>query len=175
MEIPREQAEKLGRYFMNASPFLWGVLKEKNKKGRLKELQEMGFLKAYVAGSNPIYTKINRDLLLELGIAGILEKIVIPRVQQGFAPEVLRRFRDSWMAGETPDLDFLVRNKLYRKTTMITVRTGEVRDDWAIDAPIVGYRDPAYIFLLIERQFNVIEGWTVFAGLWFEEIEPLLR
>jgi hypothetical protein len=79
------------------------------------------------------------------------------------------------MAGETPDLDFLVRNRLYRKTTMTTIRTGEERDDWAVNAPVVGHRDPAYIFLLIERQFNVIEGWTVFAGLWFEEIEPLIH
>lgn len=175
MEMQRDTTEKLSRYFLNADPFLWGVLEAKNKKSRIKELQGMGLLKAYTPGSNPIYTKINRDLLLELGIVGILEKIVIPRVQQGFTSEVLRYFRDSWMAGEIPKLNFITQNKLYHKTTPITLRSGEVRDDWSIDAPVVGYRDPAFIFLKIERQFNVIVGWTVFAGLWFEEIEPILR
>jgi len=43
MNISKEQSAKLGRYFINADPFLWGVLKAKNKKGRLKELKQMGF------------------------------------------------------------------------------------------------------------------------------------
>jgi len=63
MNITKEQAGKLGKYFINADPFLWGVLQAKNKKGRLKELKQMGFLAIYSEGSNPIYSKINRDLL----------------------------------------------------------------------------------------------------------------
>ena len=77
MNITKEQAGKFGKYFINADPFLWGVLRAKNKKGRLKELKQMGFLAAYSEGSNPVYSKINKDLLVELGIAGILEKNVI--------------------------------------------------------------------------------------------------
>jgi len=107
MEMPREQADKLKRYFINADPFLWGILEAKNKKGRLKELKELGFLKSYSDGSNPTYSKINQDLLVELGIEGILERIVIPTVINGFALEVLRYFRRCWEQGQTPDMKYL--------------------------------------------------------------------
>jgi hypothetical protein len=135
----------------------------------------MGFLAGYSKGSNPIYSKINRDLLVELGIAGILEKIIVPRVQQLFSQETLRYFRDCWEQGQTPDLNYLVKNKLYRKRTFTTLTTEEVYDSWGSLPPVVGYKDLAFIFVQIETQHNFVERWTVFAGLWFEEIEPLLR
>ena len=53
MNIPMGQAGKLGKYFENADPFLWGVLAAKNKKGRLKELKEMGFLTSYAGRQQP--------------------------------------------------------------------------------------------------------------------------
>jgi len=46
MQIPMETQEKMKRIIINADPFLFGVLKAKNKKGRMKELKEMGFLKS---------------------------------------------------------------------------------------------------------------------------------
>jgi len=175
MDIPREQAGRLGRYFINADPFLWGTLQAKNKKGRLKELKQMGFLNIYSEGSNPIYTKINKDLLVELGITGILEKIVVPRIKSGFSQETLRYFRDCWEQGQTPDLNYLVKNKLYHKRTFVTLTTQEVYDGFSHEPPVVGYKDPAFIFVQVETQHNFVERWTVFAGLWFEEIEPLLH
>ena len=36
MEIPREQAEKLKRYFINADPFLRGVLEIRTRKDGFK-------------------------------------------------------------------------------------------------------------------------------------------
>ena len=174
MALTKEQSSKLARYFLNADPFLWGTLLAKNKKGRLKELQQMGFLSIYSKGSNPVYAKINRDLLVEIGIAGILEKIVVPRIQSSFNQEVLRYFRDCWEQGQSPDLDYLIKNKLYRKQTFISVTKPEVYDGFGQEPPVVGYKDPAFIFVQIETQHNFVERWTVFAGLWFEEIEPLL-
>jgi hypothetical protein len=171
MNITNEQAGKLSKYFINADPFLWGILQAKNKKGRLKELKQMGFLSIYVEGSNPIYSKINKDLLIELGIKGILEKIVIPRVYSCISQEMLRYFRDCWEQGQTPDLNYLVKNKLYRKRTMISLIEQETYDSFG-DFRIAGYKDPAFIFVQIETQHNFVERWTVFAGLWFEEIEP---
>lgn len=173
MDITRDQSGKLVKYFINADPFLWGVLKTKNKKGRIKELKQMGFLPIYSEGSNPIYSKINRDLLVELGISGILDKIVIPRIQNTFSQETLRYFRDCWEQGQTPDLNYLVKNKLYHKQTFLTLTTTEVYDGFS-PGPVVGYKDPAFIFVQIETQHNFVERWTVFAGLWFEEIEPSL-
>ncbi len=175
MDIPMEQADKLSRYFINADPFLWNVLQAKNKKGRLKELQGMGLLGGYSAGSNPIYTRINRDLLVELGITGILEKIVVPRVQNGFGQATLRYFRDCWQQGQTPELEYLAKNKLYRKSNFFVSRNPEVSDELLSNFPVVGYKDSAFVFVQIDTQHNFVERWTVFAGLWFEEIEPLLR
>ena len=30
-------------------------------------------------------------------------------------------------------------------------------------------------FVEVNAQYQYVHGWTVFAGLWFEEIEPLLE
>ena len=135
----------------------------------------MGFLEKYSEGSNPIYSKINRDLLVELGITGILEKIVIPGIKKRVSPEILRYFRDCWEQGQTPDLNYLVRKGLYYKRGFFTVTSQEVYDGSLTEPRKEGYKDPAFIFVQIETQHNFVERWTVFAGLWFEEIEPLLR
>jgi len=169
MEMPREQAEKLKRYFINADPFLWGLLGKKNKKGRLQELKELGFLRNYSEGTNPTYNKVNRDLLVELGIDGILERIVVLKVVSSFAPEVLRYFRRCWEQGQTPDIKYLREHWLYRKRMFSEGIVYGKRDE----PLIVGHKDPAHIFTQIHTQYHFVERWTVFAGLWFEEIELL--
>ncbi len=169
MEIPREQAEKLKRYFINADPFLWGVLEAKNKKGRLQELRKLGFLMGYSEGSNATYSKVNQDLLVELGIDGILERIVVPKVTNGFDTEVLRYFRRCWEQGQTPDLKYLKEHRLYRTHRFAA---DDVYDGWR-EARVVGHKDPAHVFVQIDTQHDFVERWTAFAGLWFEEIEPL--
>jgi len=180
MQIPKEQAEKLKRYFINADPFLWGVLGGKNKKGRLTELKKNGFLQSYSEGSNATYSKINQDLLVELGIDGILEHIVVPRVTNAFAPDVLRYFQRCWDQGQNPDLKYLIERKLYRRRIF---GDGEVYESSGFQFDPkgfgrvwrwVGYKDLAQLFVQIDTQHHFVERWTVFAGLWFEEIEPLL-
>jgi len=170
MRLTNEQIQKLSKYFLNADPFLWGVLRSKNKKARIKELQDRGYLLGYTKGSNPIYTRIVRDLLLELGITGILERIVAPSIQEMFTPEDLRYFRDCWGQGQTPELKYLRKNKLYGKNMF----SREIREGFG-EEKVTGYKDPAFIFVQIETQFNLVQRWTVFAGLWFEEIEPSLQ
>ena len=88
MEMPREQTDKLKRYLINADPFLWGVLEKRNKKERLEEIKKLGFLKNYSQGSNPTYNKVNQDLLVELGIEGILKYIVVRKVRDRINREV---------------------------------------------------------------------------------------
>lgn len=154
---------------------MWGVLEAKNKKGRIKELQQSGYLSNYVEGSNPLYNKINQDLLVELGIAGIIGKIVVPRIQKGFSPEVLRYFRDCWNHGQTPDLSSLKKYKLYGKLRLLPEEAYKVYDGWSSTPPVAGHKEPAFIFVQIDNQHHFVERWTVFAGLWFEEIEPLIQ
>jgi hypothetical protein len=132
----------------------------------------MGLLKGYAAGSNPIYTRINQDLLLELGVEGILERIVIPRVKELFPPDILEYFRRCWEQGQTPSLDYLKKHGLYRKHHFTNEATYD--DSWKVP-PVVGHKEPAFIFVQVDTQHDFVERWTVFAGLWFEEIEPLLE
>ncbi len=167
MNIGREQAEKLKRYFINADPFFWGVLEARNKKKRLKELKELGFLSDYSEGSNRTYSKVNQDLLVELGIEGILERIVIPQVRSRFDKEVLNSLRRNWEQGRTPDKKYLQDKQLYRHHRIVW------REEQEDKRPLIP-KGPAHIFVQINTQFDYVERWTVFAGLWFEEIEPLL-
>jgi len=171
LEIARETKDKLKRYMLNADPFLWNTLDAKNKKGRIQELKDIGFLGAYSASANPNYSRINQDLLVELGIEGVLERIVVPKIRGLFTKEIIEYFRRCWEQGQTPALDYLREKGLYRRR----YGTREVYDSRLhIDEPPSGYKDPSFVFFQIETQYNFVERWTVFAGLWFEEIEPLL-
>ena len=168
MNMERDQAEKLRRYFINAEPFLWGVLEARNKKNRLEEIKKLGFLSDYSEGGNPIYSKINQDLLVELGIDGILERIVVPQIINRFDTEVLSALRRYWEQGQIPDKKYLKDKNLYRPRPIVW------RDKWEDKRPLPP-KDPVYIFVQIHPQYEFVERWAVFAGLWFEEIEPWIR
>jgi len=164
MDIPRETQEILKRYLINASPFLWGVVEGRNKKHRLAKLRELGFLSVYTKGSNPTYSQINQELLVELGIEGIFNNIIIPKIRNRIKPDVIKYFRRCWEQGRTPEINYLIENELY--DTGIYITWGADEDD---------PEEPAYIFLQINEQKGFVERWTVFAGLWFEIIEPLIE
>jgi hypothetical protein len=162
MDMPAQLRDKLRRYLMNADPFLWGVLEKRNKKERLQEVRGLGFLRSYSEGSNPTYSKVNQDLLVELGIEGILERIVLAKLRARIPKEVLATFRRYWEQGQTPDKGYLKDNRLYRVRHVVWREEKEPRE-------------PAHIFLEIDTDKDFVERWTVFAGLWFEEIEPWLE
>ena len=166
MEIARETADTLRRYFLNASPFLWGVLEARKKKERIKELKGMGFLKDYSENSKQKYDEISRELLVELGIEGIIGRIVVPLVHKQLGLEVLKSFRRHWEQGQLPDKKYLKENKLYRHHYIGVTHWEENR--------LVPEKDPAYIFLEINESLDFVDRWTVFAGLWFEIIDPLI-
>lgn len=170
MDIPTITKEKLRRYLINADPFLWNVLEGKNKKERVHELKTRGFLANYNDKTSMTYGKMNQDLLVEAGIEMILEKIVIPRVKIIFKPDIIDYFRRCWEQGQTPTLNYLKQHGLYRKHHFTNEATYD--DGWPVP-PIVGHKEPALIFLQIDTQHDFVERWTVFAALWFEEIEPL--
>ena len=166
MEIARETADTLKRYFLNASPFLWGVLEARKKKERIIEIKGMGFLKGYSENSKYRYDIINQELLVELGIEGIIGCIVVPLVHKRLGLEVLKSFRRHWEQGQLPDKRYLKDNKLYRHRRIGVTRWEENRE--------VPEKDPAFIFLEINESLDFVDRWTVFAGLWFEIIDPLV-
>ena len=90
-----------------------------------------------------------------------------------FSKETLDYFRRCWEQEQTPDIKYLNEHNLYKNKGLLTLKSKEVYDGSPTDTPAVGFRDPAFIFVQIETQFNIVERWTVFAGLWFEIIEPL--
>ena len=131
----------------------------------------MGFLSSYSNSANPNYIRINQDLLVELGIEGILERIVVPKVTSLFTSDIIDYFRRCWEQGQTPTFKYLRQQGLYRRR----YRSREVYEDPETYQKPSGYKDPSFVFVQIETQQNFVERWTVFAGLWFEEIEPLLE
>jgi hypothetical protein len=179
MQISKEQAERLKRYFINADPFLWGVLearnspeatnkREANKRVRLEKLKRSGFLQNYSEGTSATYAKMNKDLLVELGIDGILERIVIPRVKDAFAPDILVYFRRCWDQGQMPDIRYLIQHGVYQTHRLVEVEL------YPGGPVLLRRKGPAFVFVQIDTQHEFVERWTVFAGLWFEEIEQLL-
>ena len=171
LELTRETREKLRRYLINADPFLWGVLNSRNKNGRIRELKSQGYLTHYPEKISYNYSKINQDLLVEVGVEGILENIIVPKVHALFTPEILEYFRRCWEQGQTPTMKYLRQQGLYKRR----FSSRETYDDsWHFEHP-TGYKDPPFVFVQIHTQQNFVERWTVFAGLWFEEIQPLLE
>jgi hypothetical protein len=167
MEIARETADTLTRYFLNASPFLWGVLGARKKKERIIEIKGMGFLENYSETSKQKYDTINQELLVELGIEGIIGRIVVPIIYKRLGSEALTHFRRHWEQGQLPDKKYLKDNKLYRHRRAILYQLWE-------ENRMVPEKDPAFIFLEINESLDFVDRWTVFAGLWFEIIDPLI-
>jgi len=167
MEIDRERADTLRRYFINASPFLWGVLEARKKKGRIIEIKGIGFLENYSENSKQKYDTIKQELLVELGIEGIIGRIVVPLVHKRLGLEVLKNFRRHWEQGQLPDKKYLKDNRLYHRHRVT------VMDHWE-ENRLVPEKDPAFIFLEINESLDFVDRWTVFAGLWFEIIDPLI-
>jgi hypothetical protein len=167
MELMRETADTLKRYFLNADPFLWGVLAASRKSERILELQGMGFLAGYPENTKQTYDALNRQLLVELGIEGILSRIVVPIVYKRLGSDNLNRFRRLWEEGRKPDFKYLKDRKLFKIHHIRLSQRWEEHHE-------VPEKDPALIFVDINQQLNFVDHWTVFAGLWFETIDPLL-
>lgn len=91
------------------------------------------------------YARVAEQLMQNPGIESILRRLVIPRVKERFSDKAIEFLRNCWHAGILPDVSLL---KQYN-----------IRD--------------AYPFLEINTQFDYVERWGEFAGVWFEEIEPM--
>ena len=94
---------------------------------------------------NGSYAYVTAQLVENPGIERILQNLIIPRTKELFSDKAIEFLRTCWQAGTVPNMSFL---KLY-----------SIKD--------------AYPFLEVNSQFNYVERWGEFAGIWFEEIEEL--
>jgi len=143
------QQGKLERYFKNASRFLWGLGGGKNQKEVYPWLRTKG-KKLWGHGfdfKNGSYHDVQEQLLQNPGIEKLLKGLIVSEVKKKFSDQALAFLQLSWNAGTLPMTSYLKQYNILN----------------------------AYPFLEINNQFNYVERWGEFAGVWFEEIEPYLR
>jgi len=172
------QEEKLTRYLRNAQPFLWGVIPGNKKavlaalRANLKELGEDSIPLA--ENQKPTYSMLTDSLLAKLGIEKVIREIVVPQVRRQFADRMgaLEFLRAHWLSGTLPRWQTLQTLRAPR-----TVKQRLLEAAHPSDLSTVGKLtgDILDAFVEINNQYRYVHGWTVFAGLWFEEIEPLLN
>ena len=173
------QKEKLERYMRNSERFMWGVIPG-NKRAVFTQLQtllkELGQDSVTVPEhQKATYSMVTENLLAKLGIGRVVTEIVAGEVKRRFEhrPGALDFLRAHWLSGTLPRWQTL--------QSLRAPRTVKQRLLEAVD-PNKGvkeiYRPTSDIldaFVEVNTQYNYVHGWTVFAGLWFEEIEPLLK
>jgi hypothetical protein len=145
-----KQKGKLERYFKNASRFLWGM-----GNGNQKEIYH--WLKSY--GRQHLgpdfdfkegpYRQVIAQLLENPGIERLLQDLVVPRVRELISDQALEFLKVSWNAGTLPDISYL-------KHYNINI-------------------EDASPFLEINKWYKYVERWSDFAGIWFEEMDDLIK
>lgn len=172
------QSEKLERYLRNSDRFLWGVITGNKEavfialRGNLKELGEDGI--SIPERQKPTYTMITASLLAKLGIEKVIREIVATQVRRQFAerPGALDFLRAHWLSGTLPrwqTLETLRTPRTVKQRLLEAVHPSEPQPIRKLTGDILD------AFVEVNNQYNYVHGWTVFAGLWFEEIEPLLN
>jgi hypothetical protein len=130
---------------------------------------------AILAGTQkPTYSMITDSLLANLGIEKVIREIVIPQVRRQFAdrPGALEFLRSHWLSGTPPrwqTLQTLRAPKSVKQKLFEAAHPGELSTMGKLTGDILD------AFVEVNNQYHYVHGWTVFAGLWFEEIEPLLK
>lgn len=144
-----KQKERLERYMRNANRFIWG-LGPKNQKITYQWLNTHGFNDNGQVFKNS-YSDTTDKLINKYGIEKIMKEIIQKRVKDSYPTPFIDFLRNCWNKGVKPSVDMLKANGFI---SMLNNRDLEN-------------------FLLYNRQYNFIEGWGTFAGLWFEDIEQL--
>lgn len=139
-----KQKEKLGRYLRNSSRFLWGFGKGLRQAATYAWLKEEY---GYEFDSKKSYSFVTKQLVdsKEVGIERLINEVIIPHVKKRYGDDVLKSLHRYWHECVLPDYSFVIVNYL---------------------------KGNAYPFLEINNQYEYVERWGEFAGIWFEEIEP---
>ena len=145
-----KQKGKLERYFKNASRFLWG-LGNKNQKETYHWLKSYGrqHLGSDFDFKESPYGDVIAQLLQNPGIERLLKDLIVPRVRELFNDQALEFLHVSWNAGTLPDISYL-------KHYNINI-------------------EDARPFLEVNKWYKYVERWSDFAGIWFEEMDDILK
>lgn len=172
------QKEKLDRYFRNADRFMWGVIPGDKRivfttlRTALEELGEEGAL--VPDHKKATYAMVTENLLGKLGIERILTEIVAKQVKHQFVDRsgALDFLRAHWLSGTLPRWQTLQTLRAPRTLKQRFIESAHTSEDALSGKQTADILDA---FVEINPQYKYVHGWTVFAGLWFEEIEPLLK
>jgi hypothetical protein len=172
------QSDKLERYLRNSERFLWGVITGNKEtvlttlRENLKELGEDGI--SIPESQKSTYAMITVSLLAKLGIEKVITEIVATQVRQQFANRqgALDFLRAHWLSGTLPRWQTL---QTLRATRTVKQKLLEVVHPSEPEPISKQTGDILDAFVEVNNQYKYVHGWTVFAGLWFEEIEPLLK
>ena len=176
--MERGQRDKMERHFRNANRFMWGVIHGNKRtvftslRAALEELGEDGVL--VPDQKKATYAMVIESLLGKLGIEKILTEIVVKQTSRQFAdrPGALDFLRAHWISGSLPRWQILQSLRAPR-----TVKQRFI-ESWHPSEPMQKGKQTTDIldaFVEVNTQYSYVSGWTAFAGLWFEEIEPLLK
>jgi len=178
VEMEPGQGDKLERYFRNVDRFMWGVIHGDKRtvfttlRAALEELGEKGVL--VPDQRKATYAMVTETLLGKLGIEKILSEIVVKQVIRQFAdrPGALDFLRAHWISGSLPRWQILQSLRAPRTVKQKFIEAMHPSEPMQIGKQTTDILDA---FVELNNQYNYVRGWTVFAGLWFEEIEPLLK
>ncbi|MCK4828525.1 hypothetical protein KA005_73015 [bacterium] len=131
--MEEKQNQKLTRYFMNASKFIWGLPRRKQSDA-YDWLRRKGY-----EFQNGTYSYVISQLKENPGIEKILKDIVMPEVRNQFPQGFLDSLHEHWNNGRLPDMSFLDTYKMKQADPFLEVGGYEkfrYIDRWGDLAPI---------------------------------------
>jgi len=138
------------------------------------QLEELGYDDVLPPeNSNIQYAFITDQLLTTLGVERVLTDIVAPNVKRQFSsqPSALDFLRAHWQSGGPPKWQTLLTFLKPRPMEPQSRTATNSKSDLSATRENFNILD---VFLQFNIQHRYVHGWTAFAGVWFEEIEPLL-
>ena len=114
--MEEKQKQKLKRYFMNASKFLWG-LSRRNQRETYKWLWEKGY-----NFQNGTYKYVIGQIVENPGIERIIKEIVLPEIKKQYSDGFLNDLHYKWNKGELPDLSFVDRHNIKDAEPFLEIR-----------------------------------------------------
>lgn len=110
------------------------------------------------------YSSVTKQLISHPGIVSILERLIIPGINEKFPKETQTALLAYWQRGELPGMAQLEKLKInidyYKESVNLT---------WEPYLELASFPDKN------NTKVRYVQRWGDFAGVWFEEIDPWLK